>query len=78
MPDRHIAQRKAQEPADNRCGNRRYVKHVAHSHNDCRGKGCQRVQVGTQDDRDIVYEDVTQHATTNTGQHAKKRSHRRI
>ena len=78
MPDRHIAQRETQEAADDRCGDWRNVKHVPHSHNDCRGKRSQRVQVGTQHDRDIIYQDVTQHATTNTGQHAKKRSHRRI
>ena len=67
MADGHIAQRKTQEPANNRCGNRRNLEHVPHNHDNCGGKRSQGIQVGTQDDRNIHHENVTQHATADTG-----------
>jgi len=67
MADGHVAQRKAQEAADDRCGNRRNVEYVPHNYDNCAGKRSQGIKIGARNDRNVHHENVTQHATADTG-----------
>ena len=67
MADSHIAQRETQNSTNYCCSDWRDVQYVPYSHNDRGGKRSKRIQVGTQNDRNISYKDVTQHAAADTG-----------
>src|SRR3546814_17706156 len=75
VPDRHEAKAEAQNPAGQRGNAIGETEQIADDDNACADQGCDGVEIGTQNMRNISEENVARHPAADTGQHAEEARH---
>src|SRR3546814_10660643 len=72
VPDRHEAKAEAQNPAGQRGNAIGETEQIADDDNGCADQGCDGVEIGTQNMRNLSEENVARHTAADTGQHAEE------